>query len=103
MTCNRNSLEILLFKTASGEQSFAYRAVKIRNDLDSLNTDVVLFFFLFFLKTLPSEVSVCENKRGVQERKIKTIYFLLPPPLPLAVYILSRALDGTRGNKGNRR
>ena len=34
LTRNRSSLEIPLFKTASGQRSFTYRAVKIWIDLD---------------------------------------------------------------------
>ena len=51
--------------------------------LDSLYTDVVLFFFSFFSKTLASANS--ENGRGARERKINNVYFLLPYPYSLAL------------------
>ena len=83
LTCNRNSLKIPIFKTASGEQSFAYRAVKIWNDLDSLYGDVVLFFFSFFSKTLASEVSVREQAWSARKKNKECLFSSSPNPTPL--------------------
>ena len=50
----------------------------------SLYTDVVLFFFSFFLKTLVSSRAkrACENERGARERKINFLFSSSPTPTP---------------------
>ena len=51
----------------------------------SLYTDVVLFSFSFFSKTLASSLAkrACENERGARERKMNFLFSSSPTPTPL--------------------
>ena len=46
----------------------------------SLYTDVVLFLFTFFV--LFENIGEHASEANARKRKIKNVYFLLPPPLP---------------------
>ena len=55
---------------------------KIKHNLkSSLYTDVVLFFFTFFV--LFENIGEHASEANVRERKIKNVHFLLPTPTSL--------------------